>query len=75
MASLERQFAPESNNTKIQRWQRKLGMMTKLKLRTKMFLLRCLATLANKVEENNKDGDEETNSKLGALERIKRQRQ
>ncbi|KAF9618084.1 hypothetical protein IFM89_000035, partial [Coptis chinensis] len=31
--------------------------------------------LVNKVEENNKDGDEETYSKLGALERIKRQRQ
>ncbi|KAF9626217.1 hypothetical protein IFM89_031344 [Coptis chinensis] len=31
--------------------------------------------LVNKVEENNKDGDEETDSKLGALERIKRQRQ
>ncbi|KAF9606376.1 hypothetical protein IFM89_025065 [Coptis chinensis] len=31
--------------------------------------------LVNKVEDNNKDGDEETYSKLGALERIKRQRQ
>ncbi|KAF9600344.1 hypothetical protein IFM89_008515 [Coptis chinensis] len=53
MAALERQFAPESNNTTSKDGSRKLGF----------------------VEENNKDGDEENYSKLGALERIKRQRQ
>ncbi|KAF9595343.1 hypothetical protein IFM89_039190 [Coptis chinensis] len=75
MAALERQFAPNPITQRSKDGGRKLGdggTMTKLKLRTKMFPLRCLANLVNKVEENNKDGDEETYSKLGALERIKR---
>ncbi|KAF9592179.1 hypothetical protein IFM89_012673 [Coptis chinensis] len=78
MAALERQFAPESNNTASKDGSRKLGDGEdddKIEIAHKDVPAAVFGDLANKVEENNKDGDEETDSKLGALERIKRQRQ
>ncbi|KAF9610501.1 hypothetical protein IFM89_022744 [Coptis chinensis] len=78
MAALERQFAPESNNIASKDGSRKLGDGEdddKIEIAHKDVPAAVFGDLVNKVEENNKDGDEETYSKLGALERIKRQRQ
>ncbi|KAF9607830.1 hypothetical protein IFM89_001578 [Coptis chinensis] len=78
MAALERQFAPKSNNTASKDGSRKLGDGEdddKIEIAHKDVPAAVFGDLVNKVEENNKDGDEETYSKLGALERIKRQRQ